>query len=212
MIPLLIAVLMLTVIRSGFANDDKYTEAMKKNITSLYAAKTLAEYREVVNSLTRVAAAEPARWETHYYIAFGHIMMMNHETSADQKDIQLDRALEAIAKAHAIRPNESEVVALEGFVHMMRVTIDPASRGAQYSGKAMETFGKAVSLNPDNPRALALMAQMQFGTARFFNSSTADACATVQQALLKFQARPAASPLAPQWGQDMAEQLKQQCN
>ena len=108
------------------------------------------------------------------------------ETDAAKKDAFLDQAKSELDKACAIQSNESEIVAIEGFIHMVRVTVDPATRGQKYSSLAMQAFGKAISLNPENPRALMLLAQMQLGTARFFNSSTAEACATAQKALEKY--------------------------
>ena len=95
---------------------------------------------------------------------------------------------------------------------MLRVTVDPASRGQQYSGMAFQSFGKAVAMNPENPRALSLLAQMQYGTAQFFNSPTTEACATLTKALEKFDSYKSSNPLAPQWGRKMAEGLKSRCN
>jgi hypothetical protein len=117
----------------------------------------------------------------------------------------------AIAKAKAIVPKESEVIALEGFAYMIRVTVDPATRGPQYVGIAMQTYGQAINLNPENPRAFALLAQMQYGTAQFFGSSTTEACGTLAKSLEKFETYKSENPLAPQWGRGMAEGMKEQC-
>jgi cytochrome c-type biogenesis protein CcmH/NrfG len=94
---------------------------------------------------------------------------------------------------------------------MIRVTVDPATRGQQYSTLAYQSFNKAVAINPENPRALTLLAQMQFGTAQFFGSPTTEACATVTKALEKFAATSEPKPLAPEWGKGMAEGLKGKC-
>jgi tetratricopeptide (TPR) repeat protein len=138
-------------------------------------------------------------------------MIALRTSDAVTKDKHLDLALETLKKAAAINPAESEIVALEGFVHMIRVTIDPASRGQQYSGLAMQTFGKAIGMNPENPRALALLAQMQYGTAQFFGSPTTEACGTLNKALEKFETYKSTNPLAPVWGKPMAEGMKAQC-
>jgi hypothetical protein len=68
-----------------------------------------------------------------------------------------------------------------------------------------------VGLNPENPRALALLAQMQFGTARFFGSSTIEACGTNTKALEKFEKFKSDNALAPQWGRGMAEEMRDEC-
>jgi cytochrome c-type biogenesis protein CcmH/NrfG len=207
----IILVLMAALVSSAYANDGKYEAAMKKNIQSVYQARTLDEYQQAVNAFDRIAMAEKTKWEPHYYSAFGCIMMANQEKDAAKKDAYLDLAVAAIEKAKAIAPQESEVIALEGFAYMIRVTVDPASRGPQVAPLAMQTLGKASALDPENPRALALSAQMQFGTAQFFGSSTAEACAVVTRSLEKFDTFKSDNPLAPQWGKPMAEQLKEQC-
>lgn len=208
-IPLLIAALAcLAVIASA---NDRYTEAMQKNIEVVYTAKSVEEIQAAVNAFERIGDAEKSKWEPFYYASYGYLMIALRVNEPAAKDKQLDLALETLKKASAVNSTESEIVALEGFIHMIRVTIDPASRGQQYSGLAMQTFGKAIGMNPENPRALALMAQMQYGTAQFFGSPTTEACGTLNKALEKFETYKSTNPLAPVWGKSMAEGMKAQC-
>ena len=205
-------VLLFIASASTYADDTRYLEAMQKNIESVYKAKSIAELQGAVNALERIAAAEKIKWEPYYYMSFAYIMMSNFEGENAKKDLYLDQANASIEKAAAINANESEVVALVGFIQMMRVAIDPAGRGPQFSGLAMQTFGKATALNPENPRALVLTAQMQFGTAKFFGSPATEACSTLNSALQKFDSYRSDNPLAPQWGREMALGLKKECN
>ncbi len=197
---------------STFANDDKYYEQMGKQIQAVYTAKTTDEYQVAINALDRIASAEKTRWEPYYYSAFGNIMIATREKESSKKDSYLDLALTAIEKGKALAPAESELIALEGFVHMIRLTVDPASRGQQYSGLAMQTFGKALGMNPNNPRAMSLMAQMQFGTAQFFGQAPTEACETARKALTFFEgATKPDNSLAPQWGKEMTAELVKGC-
>ncbi|HET9054094.1 MAG TPA: hypothetical protein VFM90_07975 [Cyclobacteriaceae bacterium] len=204
-------VIIFVLFATALTAQDKYTETMLKNIEAVYKARTVAEQQTVVNAFERIAAAEKAKWEPYYYAAYGNIMMANAETENPKKDAFLDRAAKNIEQAKAINASDSEIIALEGFVHMMRVTVDPATRGQEYSGKAFRSFSMAVALNPENPRALALLAQMQYGTAQFFGSSTAEACGTIEKSLEKFDTYKTENVLAPQWGKHMAEGLKSNC-
>ena len=196
---------------TAMADDSRYTESMTKNIEIVYKAGTNEELLQAVNAFDRIGGAEKTKWEPFYYAAFGYVMMANRESEPAKKDSYLDQAKVAIDKAAAVRQNDSEIVALEGFINMIRVTVDPASRGQKYSGIAMQSFDQAIALNPENPRALALMAQMQFGTARFFKASTAEACATTTKAIEKFSTYKSENALAPSWGKGMAEGLLKQC-
>jgi hypothetical protein len=205
------AMLFITLATPAFSNDEKYRQTMLKNIETVYKAETVEELQATVNTFERIASAEKTKWEPQYYAAFGYIMMATREKDGAKKDIHLDQALIAIEKAKAIVPAESELIALEGFVHMIRVSVDPATRGPRFAGLAMQTFGKAIELNPENPRALALLAQMQYGTAQFFGSSTAEACSTGKKAVEKFDTFKSDNPLAPVWGRRMADGFVTQC-
>lgn len=203
--------ILLVLLVSTLTAQDKYTETMLKNIDAAYKATTVAEHQATVNAFERIAAAEKTKWEPYYYAAFSNIMAANLETENGKKDAYLDLATKDIDQAKAMEANDSEITALEGFIHMMRVTVDPATRGQEYSAKAFRAFSTAVALNPENPRALVLLAQMQYGTAQFFGSSTAEACSTVEKALLKFDAYKTENLLAPQWGKPLAEDMKTSC-
>lgn len=195
-----------------WANDDKYYEQMGKQIQAVYMAKTTEEYQVAINALDRIANAEKTKWEPLYYSAFGNIMLATKEKESSKKDSYLDLALAAIEKGKPLAPAESELIAIEGFVHMIRLTVDPASRGQQYSGLAMQTFGKALGMNPNNPRAMSLMAQMQFGTAQFFGQAPTEACETARKAASVFET-PVVSenPLAPRWGKEMNLEVLKNC-
>jgi hypothetical protein len=195
---------------TSFAND-KYKEAMMKNIKLVYEAHDIPTLQEVANNFERISGAEPGRWEPFYYTSFAYIMMSNIEADNAKKDSFLNVAEAAIGKARALVPGESEVVALEGFIHMMRIPIDPGTRGMTYAPKATSAFEKAVALNPNNPRAIALKAQMEFGTAHFFHSDITPACTLNASALEKFDSYQPANELSPTWGKRMAEGLTEKC-
>lgn len=194
-----------------FAGDSRYESAMKQQIMAIYQGKDIPTIQAAVNSLERIASAEKDKWEPLYYIGFGYVMIANREGNGAAKDQYLDRADEAVGKANTLSPSNSEIVALQGFVTMIRLTVDPATRGPRMSGQAMQLFGQAVALNPNNPRALGLMAQMQAGTAKFFNAPMDESCATARKALEKFTTSEDSS-LAPRWGKEMVEEMIKTCH
>jgi len=204
--------LTLILFSTAFANDGRYVEAMKKNIQSLYQAATIADLQNSVNALQRIASAEKTKWEPYYYITLGYIFMSTRENDAAKKDSFLDLAKEALAKASAIKTEDSEIIALEGFISMIRLTVDPATRGSQFAGLAASSFQKAIALNPQNPRAFSLLSQIQFGTAQFFNQPPTEACESARKSLTLFETDHSENPLAPVWGKAITEDLVKKCN
>jgi len=167
----------MMIIGASVLAQDKFTEAMKTNIAQLYNAKDEAELQAAVNSLERISAAEKSRWEAFYYLGFGYIQLAVRDKENGKQDEYLDQADAAITKARDLKKENSEITALDGFSLMMRISVDPGTRGQQYSGLAMQKLGTAVALDNTNPRALLLQAQMQFGMAQFFGQAPTEACA-----------------------------------
>lgn len=184
-----------------FANG-QYEKVMGKNIPAMFTAETPEALQNVINQLNRVGEAEGDRWEPYYYAAFGYIRMSDMHEGGEDKDKYLDLALETLEKADLIKPEDSELVALRGYVHMMRVVVDPATRGMKYSGMAFASFQKAVELNPKNPRAHYLLARMQYGTARFMGNGDGGACETLARAKELFTSEQSNNPISPSWGNE----------
>ncbi len=191
--------------------NDKYEQSMLKQIEAVYKSQSNEELQNVINTFERIGSAEKSKWEPFYYASFGYVMMSTREENPAAKDAYLDRAEQLLKQAEALLPKDSEMATLQGFIYTMRLTVDPATRGQQYSGLAMQALSKAVELNPENPRALGLMAQMQLGSARFFKAPITEACETAKIAIEKYDAEAPTNPLAPRWGRPMTESVLKQC-
>jgi hypothetical protein len=191
--------------------NDKFEKAMSENISKVYASKTIDDYQLAINNLTRIAEAEKDRWEPQYYITYSYIMIAFQEPESTKKDEWLVYAQDHLDKALAIDAKEVELITLQGFIYTAKLTVDPASRGAQYSALSMQKFGEAVSIDPNNPRALLLLGQMQYGTAQFMGSGVEQACQTISKAVEKFESFEPSSQISPAWGKELAFSQQQQC-
>ncbi|MEQ9405739.1 MAG: hypothetical protein RIM99_19265 [Cyclobacteriaceae bacterium] len=194
-----------------FANGGQYEKAMAKNIPAMFQAGDAESLLGAINQLNRVGDAEADKWEPYYYAAFGYIRMIAMTESAEEKDKYLDQALEIIKKGETIKPADSELESLRGYVHMMRVTIDPATRGMQYSGLAFNSFNKAIALDANNARAHYLLGRMQFGTAQFMGNGDGGACESFAKAKSLFESGSnTENQFAPSWGLDSTKEAMQQ--
>lgn len=196
-----------------FANG-QFEKAMSENIPAMFSANNPESLQAVINQLERIGNAEENRWEPYYYAAFGYLRLSGMYDLAEDQDKYLDLGMKAVEKGEEIKPNDSELETMRGYILMMKLVVDPASRGMMYSGMAFTSFQKAIKLNPENPRAHFLMGRMQHGTAQFMGGGSEEACASMFRALMLFEkdGQENANPFAPSWGKEgTQESIKEIC-
>ena len=211
---LILAIVFGTMV-SVFAQETAYEKVMKKEIVKLDQADSLSKYKNSANAFSRISQLNPNEWQPYYYEALAYIYQgLDNAQSLVKRDEALAKAEDLIKKADAISTNNSEIITLEGFKIMAEVSADPGSRGQSLSGTVMHNFGKALSINPKNPRATILMAQMEFGMAKFFHSGTEKACGLAKQSQAIFAAQNdevLKTELMPTWGKTLSDKLNKVC-
>lgn len=193
------------------AQVSPYESAVLKGKKLLAEADSLAGYQAAFNFFERIASKETSEWLPLYYQAQCLTIMATRLSVPDKKDETLNKALDIVKKAQQKEKN-AELVALEGFVQMIRLTVDPATRGQTLSPTIFGLFNEALTLDPNNPRALLFMGQMQYGTAQFFGSGFDEACRYIQKANDIFGAQPEKETISPDWGAKTALAMMKTCN
>ena len=205
---LLALVLLLFSFTSG-----GYETAMESAISEMNQAKGLDDLKSVANKFERIGAAESKKWLQTYYQAYCFIMMTTRENDVTKWDGFLDRADALLEQSQKIKKADMvEILALKGFANMMRISVDPATRGQEYSMKAAGYLQQASLLNDQNPRVNLMMAQMLFGSAQFFGKGTEEACQKFEDAKLKFEEEEKEGRgILPSWGKPQVESMLKNC-
>lgn len=208
-------VLLIALLVAGFTmnaqSQEAYIKAMTKGLQAMAEAQTQEDRTEVAGQFERIAAKVTDQWHAQYYAGLSYVMLSFNAPDLETKDSYTTKAQEFIDAALELSPNSSEIVALQGYNYMAQLAADPNTRGQSLSPKAMQHFGKAMSLDSENPRAMALMAQMKYGMAQFFGAPTDEACDMAKKSLPIFDEEAKAESLDPSWGKQMAEGLIGQC-
>jgi len=207
--------LMLLISSAASAQDSPYQKAIKKEIAALISTDSLLQLQRSANAFTRIAELNPTEWQPAYYQALAYTFQSFNKTlTTDKKDEALAKADELVKKADAISPNNPEIITMQGFVTIAKLSVDPAGRGQSLSGTAMQTLGKSLAIDNRNPRTLVLMAQMEYGMAQFFGSGTDKACGLAKQSLAIFNEQDEGAlkaAILPTWGKGQAEGLVGRC-
>ena len=211
----LLFVLLTLISMLGSASNEVYKEAMQREIVQLWQAATVSELQSAANAFTRISSLNPEEWLPPYYVAVAYAQMgFRSDESITVKDGYFSQAKEHIKKAARLSENNSEIIAVEGFIIMGELSLDPGARGQNLSPLAMQTLGRAMELEPENPRAMIMMAQMELGTAQFFGQSPEKACRLAKISRDRFAQEASEvgkDSIYPTWGSVMAEQMMRSC-
>lgn len=174
--------------------------------------KTIEDYQDLASKFERIADAEKAEWLPLYYQAHCHIIMSFMEQSdMVKKDEYLDVAEISMNKMIEMVPDESEVYALQAFMLIARLVVDPMTRGQKYSILSGQAAGTAISMNPGNPRAKYVNISNEMGTAQFFGSDISKYCVQAKELLENWDGFKPASPIHPVWGKELVEKIVESC-
>ena len=198
----------LLISLSGFAQSDKYTQSMQKNIALLDSAKTTDELLSLAGTFERIGDAEKTQWLPYYYAALAQTWIGWNPATKD-KDANSQQINAYLAKAEAIEKN-AETYAVENMSATQQMLIDPQTRWATNGKDAGVALQKGLAADPNNPRLYYLQGMSLFGTPPQFGGGKDKAKPLFEKSVALFKtAQP--KPLYPTWGKQQAESMLAQC-
>jgi hypothetical protein len=195
------------------ASGQNYQQAMGSALGEFAQAKTVEDFRNAGNKFMMIANAETVEWLPLYHHAHCYIMMSFYDrTNQEKRDEYLDEAAISIEKMVVLAPDQSEVFVMQGLLYSARLMIDPMTRGQQYSAMSAQSIGRALGIEPDNPRARYMQIANEMGTAQFFGNDTSASCEKAQKLFDEWADYTLKSPFHPQWGREQVADVLRQCS
>lgn len=207
---IILSILLLTCFTVAFANLEPYKNDLRENIKAMEAAHTVEELQSIANIFERISVMAPKEWLPSYYASLTYIKMSIFEQSNDKKESSIEKAKPFLEKTIKLAPEESEVLLLEGYWNMMKLTIDPMTRSQTLGPVAQEFINRAQAKNPDNPRVFLLKGHMEYGTATFFKKPVDGACDLFRKSK-ELHERSKPEDLAPDWGRGETAYMLSNC-
>lgn len=200
-------IIIITISIITLQAQDQYSNGMKKGFELWSQGKSL----EASALFQRIAQAEKDNWLPSYYAANTLITASFNSEDVIKRNEMLEKAEKLIASAHAVSPENSEIITLEGMLYTAYVASEPEVYAMQYSGKITSLHAKAVELDPKNPRAHLNRIEWEMGTARFFGQDLAKFCEPLKKTKPIFEAQKKDIPFYPDYGLDRVEGALAQC-
>lgn len=200
----LAATICLAIINSSTAQSEKFEPAMKKIFIELDSAKTGDDLQNVSNSFERIATAEKDQWLPYYYAAYAQVMKTYMEKDVSKIDPTIDKADMLLANAESLSQHNSEISTLKAMATQCRMRVD-WSRGMTLGPKCVALIKDAEKQDPNNPRAWMFDAQSVYNTPSQFGGSKDKGKELLKKSIELYGSFKPASPLAPNWGKEHAE-------
>jgi len=206
------ALLILSAV-TGYAQSEKYMEAMKKNLSRFDSVKTSEDYQALAATFERIGDAEKTEWLPYYYSSLALLTPGWTDTKID-KDANATKIKSLLDKAEPLTKENSdkaELLSLRNMTATQQMLVDPQNRWSTFGQEGANYLKQAKDLDPENPRLAYLEGAGIFGTPEQFGGGKAKAKPVLERAVALFKAEKP-KPMHPQWGLQIAESMLAQCN
>lgn len=206
--------LLLSVMISvtAFAQSDRYTGAMQKNLAMFDSAKTTEAYQSLAANFERIGEAEKSQWLPYYYASLALVTAGWMDQRLD-KDVNAEKIKGLLDKAESLSKDnvdKSEVYSIRNMVATQQMLVDPQNRFMSYGQESANHLKKAQELNPKNPRVAYLEGVGVFNTPEQFGGGKQKAKPVLEKAMSLYNEEKT-KPLYPNWGKQQAADILAQC-
>lgn len=207
---LLIGIILIAI--TTMAGGARYQQKMGQTLGQFSSCQSIDDYRSLANQFKVIAKVETEEWLPLYYQAHCYIIMSFMEPSnANKKDEYLELANESINIMLKLAPNEAEVYALQAFYYTAKLVVNPQERGQKYGALTSQTVGRALVMEPNNPRAKYIKLSNEMGTASFFGKDTQPFCDHAKELYTSWDEYKLKSRIHPRWGKEQVQEIVNKC-
>ena len=195
------------LISSLLTAQTSYEQGMGKSLGLWGEGKA----QEASALMERIAAAEKSNWLPNYYVALINTTEAFNPANKEKVPAMIIKAQDAIDNATLISPNNDEIMVVQAMLYTVILIQDPMTNGVKYTGLVMEQYGKALAINPNNPRAVFSKAEFEIGSAKYWGTDTKPMCAQIGKSIQLFANFKPETPFSPKWGLDRAQEALKGC-
>lgn len=208
---LFVCALLIASIAMG--GDEKYHQKMGETLSEFSSCSSVEDFQELANKFRVIANVEKEEWLPLYYEAHCYVLIsFMGGLTAEEKDGYLDKASSLIDSMSELAPKEAEVEVMKAFYYTGSLLVNPPQRAMGTTPLIHAAIGKALAMEPNNPRATFLRISNEMGTASYFGDDTAPFCAQASELLQNWDNYVLNSPIHPSWGKDEVEGIVEGCN
>jgi hypothetical protein len=184
------------------------TKALEAAVIQFNQTTKSQAYQELYLQFEQLYAVNKTNWLIPYYAGMTKSLMCLLKMG--DRDALANDALLWVGRAKSIVKND-EIYCAESLAYTAKMSVNPALRWLAYEGKIKKALILAKKLNPNNPRAYILEANIQQKLPFIFGGGCKSVKPLIQKAELCFNNQTKVNPIEPSWGIQSLVQLKKAC-
>jgi hypothetical protein len=190
------------------AQATNQSKALEAAVMQFNQATKNQAYQELYLQFEQLYAVNKTNWLIPYYAGMTRSIMCLLKMG--DRDALANDALLWVGRAKSIVKND-EIYCAESLAYTAKMSVNPALRWLVYEGKIKKALSFAKKLNPSNPRAYVLEANIQQKIPFIFGGGCKSVKPLIQKAELCFNAQTKVNSVEPSWGFQSLVQLKKAC-
>ena len=190
------------------AQSPNQTKVLESAVMQFNQANNPSSYKQLYLQFEQLYSVDKTNWLIPYYAGMTKSIMCLLKMG--DRDALANDALLWVARAKAIEVND-EIYCAESLAYTAKMSVNPALRWFTYEGKIKNTLSLAKKLNPSNPRAYILEANIQQKLPFIFGGGCKSAKPLIQKAELFISNQNRANSIEPSWGIQSLIKLKKAC-
>jgi hypothetical protein len=197
--------LMQLPVQAQVTNQSK---ALEEAVIQFNQTNSPSSYTQLYLQFEKLYSVDKTNWLIPYYAGMTKALMCLLKMG--ERDALANDALLWIGRAKLIVQND-EIYCAESLAYTAKLSVNPALRWFSYEGKIKNALSLAKKLNPNNPRAYILEANIQHKLPFIFGGGCKSAKPLIQKAEWCLNTQTKANSAEPSWGIQSLVQLKKAC-
>ena len=170
-------------------------------------ASDIKQSVEAVNYFERLASVYSSEWLPLYYAGYACLGAGLKAEEVSEKDKWYEKGLQYLKQTSGMKRNESEALALEGYLKLMYISNKAMQRAPGQTGDAIALLEKAKKMDPGNPRPWFVHGQNTFFTPKFFGGGEGNAKPLLEKAKALYGSFKPENAMMPDWGEKRCDYL-----
>jgi hypothetical protein len=185
------------------ASAQNWKEELGKDLETLDNSASVSIWTSTADKISGMATEHPEEWLLQYYAGWCYTQA---SFKADNAETLSNKAEAYVKKALQMQPAHSETLTLMAYWLSARINAQH-SRGVTLGKQSRKYAQRAIEANPANPRAYLVKALVIYHTPAMFGGGKQKAKPVVEQAAQKYASFEVKSPLDPNWGENIYQEL-----